>query len=327
MISKVHISSLLLTCIILSVIASPSLSIDNYKPIVVATTSVLASIVKDLAGDKVIVEVIASPAICPAHYDVKPSDIEKVREATLILRHGFEPWVEDLVKASGSRASIITIKGPWNTPELLRKKYITIAGILEKHLGINVSRDLERCLRVINETSEWLRRFAENNGFQDTPVVSMLWQKNFIEFLGFKVIAVFGPPEKITPRQYEEIIGNATRSHAILVIDNLQSGTELGRKIADEIGGVEVALTNFPWTAPGLNNMTEVMKYNAQLLAQALYFAKLKNVTLSTNILYSEGSELQNKATVWKYAFIASVIVNIILALGIALLIKKLKER
>jgi len=326
--SKVYIlSTIMLIGVLIATLSMPLLEAGEGKPIVLATTSVLASIVRDLAGDRVVVEVIASPSICPAHYDVKPSDVEKVREASLILRHGFEPWVEDLVKASGSNASIVNIKGPWNTPRFLREKYVAVANILNEYLDINVSVNLERCLRVINKTSEWLKSFAEENGFTGTPVVAMKWQEGFLSFLGFNIVASYGPPEKVTPRQYEELIMNATEKNALLVVDNLQSGTELGRKIASEINGVEVALTNFPGTAPRLDNMTEVMKYNTQLLAQALYFARLKSTSISIGSLYEEITSAQQEATLWKYAFLFSMVVNIVLAIGVASLAIKLKKR
>ncbi|RLG86070.1 MAG: hypothetical protein DRO18_04925, partial [Thermoprotei archaeon] len=96
---------LILAMLIVSV--TPIVTSSNEKPTVVCTTTVLASIVEDLASDLVNVEVIASPTICPAHYDVRPSDVEKVRQASLILYHGFEPWIEDLVKASGSGAPMV----------------------------------------------------------------------------------------------------------------------------------------------------------------------------------------------------------------------------
>ena len=60
------------------------------KPLVVCSTTVLGSIVQELAGDSVDVQVIASPSICPGHYDVKPSDVYAVGEADLIFYHGFE---------------------------------------------------------------------------------------------------------------------------------------------------------------------------------------------------------------------------------------------
>ena len=113
------------------------------KPVVVCTTTVLASVVRDLAGDQVVVEVVSSPAVCPAHYDVTPSDVEKFRHAALIFMHGFEPWVEELREASGSQAPVIKISGPWGVPEMLKAKYEAVAAGLEENLGIDVSESLE----------------------------------------------------------------------------------------------------------------------------------------------------------------------------------------
>ncbi len=277
------------------------------KPIVVCTTSVLASIVKDLAGDMVEVEVIASPSICPAHYDIKPSDIEKIRHASLVLYHGMEAWVNNLVSAAGVDVPVVKIPGPWNTPAVLKDRYNAVARALEDNLGIDLSERLDKCLRAIDDTAEWLGDYAEKHGFSNTPVVVMAWQKPFVSFLGFKIVAVFKPPEMVSAKEYEEIISNATREGALLVIDNLQSGVELGRKIAGEIGAVEVALTNFPETAPGLNNMTEVMKYNAELLGTALGEAKmLRDYGLRVQ-------SLEEKVSSYKSGLIVSVLVNIIL--------------
>ena len=308
---------LLLTLLITSTLPNVGfVSASNEKPIVVCTTSVLASIVRDLADEKVVVEVIASPTICPAHYDVKPSDVEAFRHADLILMHGFEPWVEELKRASGTEAPIVKIPGPWNTPKALKDKYTKVANALSEYLGIDMSERLKECLGSIDETANWLQKYAEEHGFRDKPVVCMLWQKNFIEFLGFKIIAIYGPPEKVSAKQYESIITNATKSHAVLVIDNIQSGTELGKKIASEIGAIEVAISNFPGIAPELNNITSVMKWNAQQIAEAL---ENKDTLVKIN-------ELRNEVNTWRMASI-SISVIAIAELIIIIIMAKLRRR
>ncbi len=323
----VRFVSLILLALALSMVVPPLCA--EGKPIVVATTSVLASIVRDLAGDKVVVEIVASPAVCPAHYDVKPSDVEKFRRASLILYHGFEPWVKDLVKASGTRAPLVRVSGPWNTPDRLKRMYVEVAKALEKYLGIDVNERLQRCLRAIDETGRWLKEFAREHGFVGIPVVVMLWQKPFVSYLGFKVVAVYGPPERVTPSELSKVIENATKARALLVIDNLQSGTDLGRKIAEEVGAIEVALTNFPGVAPGVSNVTEMMKYNAKLLAQALEAAGWRS---SVKELRSEVTELRHELALassevesWRMAFVASAAVNVVLAIIVAILYKRLR--
>ncbi len=232
---------------------------------IVCTTTVLASIVEDLTGEKC--EVIAPPTVCPAHYDVKPSDVEKVREADLIICHGIEPWIDELVKTSKKNITVLKVPGPWNTPQLLREKYTKIANELKK---FDYDVNLEKCLESINKTESYLKEFAKEHGFVNTPVVCMQWQKSFVEFLGFKVLATYPPPEMVSAKKYEEIIEKGRGSK--LVVDNLQSGTELGKKIAKELGAVEVALSNFPIEG----NVTDMMVKNAEKLAKALEEKKEK---------------------------------------------------
>lgn len=241
---------LIITLVILSGVAEAK---------IVCTTTVIASIVEDLTGEKC--EVVASPSVCPAHYDIKPSDVEKVKKADIIVCHGFEPWVDELVSASGKNAKVIKVPGSWNTPQMLKDKYVKIANELEK-AGYDVN--LKKCLDSINKTEAYLKKFAKENGFVNTPVICMQWQKGFIEFLGFKVLATYPPPEMVSAKKYEEILKNGTG--AKLVVDNLQSGTEFGEKIAKELGATEVAISNFPISG----NVTSMMVENSEKLAQAL---------------------------------------------------------
>ncbi len=287
------------------------IKVEGEKPLVVCTTTVLSSIVRDLAGDKVKIDVIASPAVCPAHYDVKPSDVEAFKEAELILMHGFEPWVSELKQASGSAAPVLKIKGSWNNPEALKKLYSEVSQVLSQNLGINLSMKLKSCLRSIEEVNSWLKNFANKNSFKGKPVACMMFQKGYINFLGFKVVAVYPPPETVSAKQYESIIRNMTENHAVLVVDNMQSGSELGKKIASETGAVEIALSNFPGTAPKLNNMTEVMKWNAEKIAEALETAEVRG-------------ELNNaikKVEEWRTATFAASIIAIIELIVLAALI------
>jgi len=285
------------------------------KPVIVTTTTVLESIVRDLARDKVSVVVIASPTICPAHYDVSPSDVEAFKIADLILAHGIEPWVEDLKKASGSEAPIVYIRGPWNVPDALKQKYMEVANAIKECLGIDVSDKLSKSLEEIDKTKQWLLSFAEEHGFKGAPVVSMLWQKSFISFLGFRIVAVYRSPEMVSAKEYSEVVENATKYGAVLVIDNLQSGVELGEKIASEVGAVEVALTNFPGTAPGLNNVTEVMKYNAKLLAKALEEATAMKEKIT----------LKREISFWRNT--TYILAVLVIALGLALTYIVLRKR
>ncbi|MDO9573507.1 MAG: zinc ABC transporter substrate-binding protein, partial [Candidatus Contubernalis sp.] len=52
---------------------------------VVTSTSLIASIVERVGGDRVDVVNIIPPAQCPGHFDIKPGDIQKLADADLFI--------------------------------------------------------------------------------------------------------------------------------------------------------------------------------------------------------------------------------------------------
>ena len=243
------------------------------KPLVVCTTHVLGSVVEELAGDEVEVVVFVQPGICPAFYDVKPSDVYALSKAKMIFFHGFEMkmWLKDMLKASGNpNITMVQVKGPWNTPEGAKQYVKCIGGNLTEHLGVDVSERMGRMISTIDEVASLLRDEAERRGVGDVKVVCMKWQSSFVEWLGFKIVAVYGPPESLSTADITNITNTAKREGAMLVVDNLQSGTDFGAELASEIGAVHVFLTNFPNAIPGTANLTEMFKYNARQLFDAV---------------------------------------------------------
>jgi len=275
------------------------------KPIVVTTTSVIGSIVKDLAGDRVNLYVIVSPAICPAHHDVKPSDVYTFSKASLILYHGFEPWVEDLYKSSGSKAKLVKISGAWDTPEGIKSYYKNVALKLKEELGIDVSDRLNEVLPKIDSLAEKIKSKAEKVGASKVKVIAMKWVEGFVKWLGFEVVADFGPPEKLSSADVEKLVKVGREERVMLVISNLQSGVEFGESLANEIGASHIILTNFPWTDPDLKTLMDVLERNAERLVRGVELYHVKSIT----------SELENELNLYKVlscCLIAVVVVETI---------------
>ncbi len=257
-------------CLLLLLVIPVNVRAEEPKPTVICTTSVLGSIVEDLAGNKVNVVIIASTSACPAHYDVRPQDVEAVMRASLILYHGMEAWLERLVETSGSNATLIKVSGTWNTPEGAINYYTRVAEILEENLGIDTSERLSKSIESINLTAEELRSKAQERGVSEVKVICMTWQKPFVSWLGFNVILEYGPPEKLSSSDVAELVESGQKEGAMLVISNLQSGTSVGKYVADDIGAIHVVLTNFPDPGKGLLNLSHVFVHNAESLFDAM---------------------------------------------------------
>ncbi len=318
------LSATLASCMLAAVfLSSAQPAASGGRPLVLCTTSVLASIVEDLAGGRVEVRYLVSPAMCPGHYDVKPGDIESIRSAALILAHGMEwrGWLRELIKSANQtgslKAAIRNVTGPWNTPQMLKERYRRVASVLGEVLGLDVSSELSGCLAAIDRVDAELKSMASRYGFSETPVACMLWQRDFIQYLGFRVVAVYGPTEYLSQRDIEEIERNITRYGAKLIVDNLHSGVEVGRKIAEDTGIVQVALINFPEAVPEVHNVTEMMLYNARVLADGLkhfeYKAELEACRAATRL--------------WQYTAVGLALLAAVEAAIIVLAVVKARRR
>ncbi|WP_034907450.1 metal ABC transporter solute-binding protein, Zn/Mn family [Eremococcus coleocola] len=88
--------------LVVSVLVTPS-ALAADKPKVTVTTSFLADMVKNLAGDAVEVEMIMPAGSDPHLYEAKAQDIEKIAQADLVLYHGlhFEGKMVDILEEKG----------------------------------------------------------------------------------------------------------------------------------------------------------------------------------------------------------------------------------
>jgi zinc/manganese transport system substrate-binding protein len=76
---------------------------------VVASFSILGDFVKNVGGDRVVVQSLVGPNGNAHVYAPSPGDAKKVADAKVVFVNGlgFEGWLERLVKASGSKAPIV----------------------------------------------------------------------------------------------------------------------------------------------------------------------------------------------------------------------------
>jgi ABC-type Zn uptake system ZnuABC Zn-binding protein ZnuA len=274
--SRALLPNIPLIFLILAGLLSAVQPVAGEKPLIVATTSVLGSVVEDLAGDQVEVIILVSPAICPSHYDVKPSDVYAISRARLIFYHGMEGWLNQLYESSGSKAELVKISGGWSTPEGARKYYEEVASALRSKLGIDVSARLEQRLRELDDVARQIMDKVSSQQASSIKVIAMEWQRDFVEWLGFKVVDTFSPPEKVSSADVERLVRAGVENGASLVVSNLQSGVELGETVAREIGAIHVILSNFPGSDPETKTLIDLIRRNAGSILGSLDMLAVK---------------------------------------------------
>ena len=91
--------------------ATNTSSTTGERPLVVATTSVLCDLTKQVAAETVDLKCLVDAGADPHTYQPKPEDRKAIEQANLVLYGGydFEPSIIKLVKASGNTASKVAV--------------------------------------------------------------------------------------------------------------------------------------------------------------------------------------------------------------------------
>ena len=240
---------------------------------VVSTHAVLGEFAQAIGGNAVEVVTIIPSGFCPAHYDLCPSDLAAVIDASVILYSGFEPWMDTLTDAVGSDATVVQLPGEWNTPETAIAKVETIRDVLADRfpsLAGEFAVNAEAYIEELRELGATLIERAEALEISEIPVVCMAWQADFVSWLGFDVAVTYGMPEGLSLQDLVVLAASGRDAGAQLVIDNLQSGIDFGAKLAREIGAVHVVLSNFPGAMPYTATFVDLLTRNAEALFSAV---------------------------------------------------------
>jgi zinc transport system substrate-binding protein len=79
-----------------------------------------------------------------------------------------------------------------------------------------------------------------------TPVLAASMQKKQLEWMGFHVVGEYGRPESISAKEIVRLAKIGRDKKVAMIVDNLQSGPDAGKGIAEELGVPHVILSNFP---------------------------------------------------------------------------------
>lgn len=107
----------LLVALLAPVAGGPATAAANaHKIKVVATFSVLGDFIHQIGGDKVDLVTIVPPGGDAHTFDPKPDQVAKVAVADIIFEIGvgFEPWLNDMYDASGSKARRVAVTDGMN---------------------------------------------------------------------------------------------------------------------------------------------------------------------------------------------------------------------
>ena len=247
---------------------------------VVTSTSLLSSIVERVGGDMVDVVNIIPPAQCPGHFDVKPSDIQKLADADLFLLHGWqgEMFSQELI-ASADNPDLtvvvpkIDIPGSWMAPPVQLNVIDKITAILSQADAKNSSAYQKSAAELKGKFEAKEAEIKAELAKEDLSSINVMCDEmlvEFVEWTGLNVIATYGRPDSLTPQVVKDLVDKGREAEVTLIIDNLQSGRDAGAGIAEELGCQRIILSNFPGGFDNTETWEKAIDRNVELILEVI---------------------------------------------------------
>lgn len=244
---------------------------------VVTSTSLLEYIAERVGGDLVDVTSIVPASQHPGDFDATPGDIRKLAEADIFLVHGWpgETFVSGLVEsADNPDLKLVTVKvdGNWMTSAVQIEATNIVARTFAQEDMDNENSYLKRADEystvVVRKNTE-IQQKLKGTGVIGTSTLCSFWQAGFARWIGLLVIETYGPAE-LTPQDTQSLIDTGRESGVTFVIDNLHSGRDAGKAIAEELGAARVILLNFPGAFDDTETWEKAVDRNIELVLDAL---------------------------------------------------------
>lgn len=262
---KIRKNLVLITALLLALIpAAPQEAIaENAKAryhIVTSDTLLSGMAEALLPGTRYRVKAILPPGQCPGHYDVKLADIEEVQKADLVISFRGMPFMKGASFDDQKKLEMDNGARNWMVPD----SYIDGMNHLANHLSVRfpadrdeIGRRNEAAVLLIRKESVKLRDRITLAGLRGLAVLASSLQKETLEWMGLRVVGVYGRPESISARDVVRLIRIGREQQALAVVDNLQSGPDAGIRIAEALGRPHIVLNNFPSERGYLSTLKE----------------------------------------------------------------------
>jgi ABC-type Zn uptake system ZnuABC Zn-binding protein ZnuA len=248
-------------------------SADQPAPRVAASSTYLAAAARDLLGaDEPVLE-LAEPGTCPGHFDLRPSQVTKLRACRVLLRFDFQSaWDAKLadLAAGGLRIAPITAGGGLCVPDTYLGvcRQVALAfeggGLLSHAQAEARLNDISDRLRQL---TTWTQEQVTAAELPRRTVLTSRHQADFCRFLGLNVVGVFNSPDAASVQEINQAI--CTGKGVWLVIANEPEGTDLADALADRLAARLVVFANFPAADEHGGRFDELVRSNVRRLLAA----------------------------------------------------------
>jgi len=220
---------------------------------IAASNTYLATAVRDLMGEETALLVLAEPGMCPGHFDLRPSQVRRLRSCDLMVRFDFQQSLDSRVRGLGDSPRVVAVRVPGGMcePESYLSACRQVADALTD-AGLISQAEAEGRLadiaRRMNQLSDWARTQLKLAGLEGVPVLSSGHQAAFCRRLGVNVAGTFSAADTATPGQIDAAVKQGDEAEVRFVIANLPEGRQLADALADRLAAKVIVFGNFPAT-------------------------------------------------------------------------------
>ena len=244
---------------------------DNKKaPDIAVTNTYIQSAVHEFLGNDKNTFCLASPGMCPGHFDVSPGQLTKLRKCKLLLYFDWQKAIEkSLVRVKQQGVdfhAVSSLPGMCLPTSYLQTCRDTFNALLKTSPTekANLTKKMETVEQRLVALQDQISKKISQAKLKGIKVVCSHHQKLFAKYLGLDVIATFAGADTESISNIQQSLDKANGQTIKFVIANKQEGTALAKALADRLNAKVIVFSNFPET-----NFDQLINANINQLLEA----------------------------------------------------------
>jgi manganese/iron transport system substrate-binding protein len=234
-------------------------TVNENLPQVVATTSVLCDLTKQVAGDTINLACLISPSTDPHLYQPKPEDRQAIEQANLILYNGYnlEPGLIKIIKATKNSAPKIAVAqlavpkpqqfqkngkkvtDPyiWHNPKNTIKMVEVISSNLGKLEPSNAATYSDNARQIKNELSQmdsWIKSRIASIPIKQPKIVTTYNALGYYTKAYSISLVGFSTNEKPTDTRVKNLVKNLRQSKVPTIFADTTMNSNLVQSVVKE---------------------------------------------------------------------------------------------
>ena len=234
------------------------------------TTTTLEAAVRDLLGHDAELLSLAGPGMCPGHFDIQPSQVQRLRRCELVLRMDFQASLDEKI-GPDPRIAPIRVSGGLCVPQTYLQicRQVADAMVAADQLDSQTSdKKLALIANRVNQAGVEAKQQIDDAGLTGAKVLVSRHQADFCRYLGMEVVAELPAGDEASVKAIDQVITVGRREGVRWVVANRPEGTQAADAIGKSLRAGVIVLENFP-DPEAPNAFDLLLRHNVAILTAA----------------------------------------------------------